>query len=79
MPKLYRDHCDSIARLGPASNTIVPQGLRTERYEFIEPENVRVLSELDAEYLHACCTSNTYICIYTRMYITHVRNMYVNI
>lgn len=36
--ELYRDHCGSIARLGPASNTAMSQRLQTESYKFMEQE-----------------------------------------
>lgn len=47
-PRLYTEIIGgSIARLGSASNTVIPQGLQTESYEFMVLENIRILNELE--------------------------------
>lgn len=43
-----------VRLLGSASNTMIPQGLQTESYEFMVLENIRILNELVRLSVRSC-------------------------
>lgn len=59
-----------VRLLGSASNTMIPQGLQTESYEFMVLENIRILNEL------VRLSVRSYMCMYAFYFIKHGAFLY---